>query len=269
MGDRVGVKRGAGRRSDPQYPKVRSAGAPGAGAALAFVHCLHATGLDLVAFLDELGRAAAAEPASTRTTGRGRRGCSTALCNVKSAGTTSSRLSQGKGNETGTPGRTRGLYAAMTVAPPTRVASTKTFPPRSSFMKAVVAIAGSNFSARAAIARVAAAASSIETLSSMGTKMCRPLAPLVLIAPSKPDVTERVADEPRDADDRRERVAVGRVEVEHEMRHPVGAFDAGERRVVLDRSLVREPDQRAEVVAEGVRDVAVRRFGPDVDGAHP
>ena len=42
--------------------------------------------------------------------------CSNALCTVKSAGTTSSRLSQESGNETGTPGRTLGLYAAMTVA---------------------------------------------------------------------------------------------------------------------------------------------------------
>src|SRR5262249_43808469 len=50
----------------------------------------------------------------------------TAFCTVKSVGTTSSRSSQSTGNDTGTPGRTRGLYAATTVAPPTRVGSTNT-----------------------------------------------------------------------------------------------------------------------------------------------
>ncbi len=61
---------------------------------------------------------------------------------VKSAGETSSRSSQRTGNDTGMPGRTRGLYAATTVAPPTRVESTNTRPPRSSLMNAVVAIGG-------------------------------------------------------------------------------------------------------------------------------
>ena len=37
---------------------------------------------------------------------------------VKSAGVTRSSSSQVTGNDTGTPGRSRGLYAATTVAPP-------------------------------------------------------------------------------------------------------------------------------------------------------
>ncbi len=42
---------------------------------------------------------------------------------------------------------------------PARVGSTNTFPPRSSLMNAVVATSGSSAAARAATARVAAAAS--------------------------------------------------------------------------------------------------------------
>jgi len=83
-----------------------------------------------------------------------------ALCTVKSPGTTESRSSQRTGNDTGTPGRTRGLYAAATVAPKARVESRNTLPSRSSLIKAVVAKEGSSRAARAAMARVAAAASS-------------------------------------------------------------------------------------------------------------
>ena len=83
-----------------------------------------------------------------------------ALCTVKSPGTTESRSSQRTGNDTGTPGRTRGLYAAATVAPKARVESRNTLPSRSSLMKAVVVRAGSRAEARVAMARVAAAASS-------------------------------------------------------------------------------------------------------------
>ena len=82
------------------------------------------------------------------------------LCTVKSPGTMESRSSQRTGNDTGTPGRTRGLYAAATVAPKARVESRNTLPSRSSLMKAVVAKEGSSRAARVAMARVAAAASS-------------------------------------------------------------------------------------------------------------
>ena len=106
------------------------------------------------------------------------------MCTVKSPGTTPSRSSQRTGNDTGTPGRTRGLYAAATVAPPARVESRKTLPSRSSRINAVVASAGSSRSARAASALVAAAVSS--TLASTGTYTCSPFEPLVLTAPASP-----------------------------------------------------------------------------------
>ncbi len=105
---------------------------------------------------------------------------------VKSAGVTDARSSQATGKETGTPGRSRGLYTDTTVAPPVRVGSTKTLPPRSSRMKAVVASAGSSRSARTARARVAAANSSASGPGSTGTKTCTPLAPLVFTAPASP-----------------------------------------------------------------------------------
>jgi hypothetical protein len=89
------------------------------------------------------------------------------VCTVKSPSSTPSRSSQRTGNDTGTPGRTRGLYAAATVAPYARVESRKTLPSRSSLMNAVVARAGSRRSARVAMARVTAAASSL--LASTGT----------------------------------------------------------------------------------------------------
>jgi hypothetical protein len=82
------------------------------------------------------------------------------LCTVKSPGATESRSSQRTGNDTGTPGRTRGLYAAATVAPKARVESRNTLPARSWMMNAVVVRAGSSAEARTAMARVAAAASS-------------------------------------------------------------------------------------------------------------
>ena len=58
-------------------------------------------------------------------------------------------------------------------------------------------------------------------------------------------------------------VAVGRVEVEHEVGHAVGTVGAHQRRVVLDGALVREPQQRAPVVAQRVGHLALRRLGPD------
>ena len=84
------------------------------------------------------------------------------------------------------PARTRGLYAATTVAPPTRVESTNTFPPRFSFMNSTVARLGSRAAAREAIARVAAAAASSVGSSSIGTTTWRPFAPLVFTPDSRP-----------------------------------------------------------------------------------
>ena len=105
---------------------------------------------------------------------------------VKSRGVTLASSSQGTGQDTVTPGRIRGLYAAATVTPPARVESMNTLPSRSSRMNAVVATAGSRRSARAPMARVAAATSNVVAAPSSGTKMCTPLEPLVLTAPARP-----------------------------------------------------------------------------------
>ena len=111
---------------------------------------------------------------------------STAVRTVKSPGRTCSSSSQVTGNDTGTPGRARGLYAATTVAPPALVESTNTLPPRSSRTNSVVATPGSSRAARAAKARVAAATSGISASSRSGTNTCTPLAPLVLTPPDSP-----------------------------------------------------------------------------------
>ena len=88
-------------------------------------------------------RAAAAPPPCARSTGHGRRAPERGV-----DGEVGRRdvveLVPGDREGDGTPGRTRRLYAATTVAPPTRVASTKTFPPRSALTNAVVAISGSS-----------------------------------------------------------------------------------------------------------------------------
>ncbi len=130
-------------------------------------------------------RAVPAGRAARRATGRrpGPRGRCGAL---KSAGVTASRSSHATGNDTGAPGRARGLYTATSVAPPARVGSTNTLPPRSSLMNAVVATSGSSSAARAATALVAAAASSSATSPASGTTTCRPFAPLVFTAAASP-----------------------------------------------------------------------------------
>src|SRR5437764_71557 len=111
----------------------------------------------------------------------------------------------------------RGLYAAATVAPPARVESRNTLPPRSSRMKAVVASTGSSRSARAAIARVAAAASSAVTPASIGTNPCTPFAPMVFTTPATP------------APERRDDAVTHRVEVGHQV--PLGRARPVEQRL--------------------------------------
>ena len=59
----------------------------------------------------------------------------------------------------------------------------------------------------------------------------------------QPDIGQRPAHEVRDPHRHRERIGIGWVEVEHEMRHAIGTVDPHERGVVLDRALVREPQQ--------------------------
>ena len=147
----------------PRPPGGRHSGlgsglAAGAGAALALVHRGDACHRDRRALGHQLGRERLRwrHQLGPRIAGRraGRARCGSSARRAP----TSSSSSHGTGNDTGTPGRTRGLYAAATVAPPVRVASTNTLPPRSALTNAVVATSGSSSSARRAIARVAAAA---------------------------------------------------------------------------------------------------------------
>ena len=136
-------------------------------------------------------------------------------------------------------------------------------------MNVVVARSGSRRSARAAMARVAAAASSMGRPVSIGTITCTPLAPLVLTAPSRP----------ASASARRTRWAAataignvsgaGRVQVEHEVGHVVEVARPDQRRVVLDGALVGEPEQCPSVVAERVGHVPMGRLCPQVHGRHP
>ena len=173
-----------------------------------------------------------------------------------------SRSSQATGKETGTPGRTRGLYAEMTVAPPTLVESTKTLPPRSALTNAVVAMSGSSCfcacgdgSGRGG--RVLHATPDVDR-----DEDVEPLGAARLHRTVKADVGQRLADRMGGADRHRERIGVRRIEIEHEVGDPIRPIDAHERRVILDRTLVGEPEQRAPVVAQRIRHVPLRRFGP-------
>ncbi len=65
-------------------------------------------------------------------------------------------------------------------------------------------------------------------------------------------VGQRLADEVGGGDRHRERVPLGRVEVEHEVRHVLEVAGPDQRRVVLDGPLVGEPEECAAVVAERV-----------------
>src|SRR5262249_31978116 len=66
-----------------------------------------------------------------------------------------------------------------------------------------------------------------------------------------------------------ERVGGWWVEVEHEVCRTVPAIHLDQRRVVLHGTLIGEPQQRAAVVAQRVRDLALRSLCPQLDGPHP
>ena len=86
----------------------------------------------------------------------------------------------------------------------------------------------------------------------------------------QPGVGQRLADEVRRPDRERERAVRGRgIDVEDQMRLPVPAPGADQRRVVLDRPLVGEPQQRPAVVAQRVLDLAPRGLRPLRDRAYP
>ena len=101
-----------------------------------------------------------------------------------------------------------------------------------------------------------------------GTKTCTPLAPLVFTAPARPTSASACAHELRGGHRGREAAALRRVEVEHEVRPRSVLVGPHQRRVVLDRPLVGEPQQRAPVVAQRVGDLALATPRPTRDGAH-
>ena len=199
---------------------------------------------------------------------------STAVRTVKSPGRTCSSSSQVTGNDTGTPGRARGLYAATTVAPPALVESTNTLPPRSSRTNSVVATPGSSRAARAAsgpgrrrdVRDLGVLAQRHEHVHALGAAG--------LDATRQPGVLERLPDQQRGRHRHPEPVqrfdVVRRVEVEDQVGLPV-AVHAHQRRVVLDRPLVGQPHQGPPVVADRVVHLALggvrpHRRGPDPVG---
>ena len=188
---------------------------------------------------------------------------------VKSAGVMSSRSSQATGNETGTPGRTRGLYAAITVAPPTRVESTKTLPPRSALTNAVVAISGIELLGPCRDGAGRGGRVLERCLVVDRDEHVQSLGAAGLHRAGQADIGQGLANRVGGPNRHREGIGFGRVEVEHQVRdvvRPVGAHQGG---VILDRALVGEPQQRPPVVAQRVRHVPLRRLRPPLHGADP
>jgi hypothetical protein len=181
---------------------------------------------------------------------------------VKSAGVMSSRSSQATGKETGTPGRTRGLYAAITVAPPTLVESTKTFPPRSALTNAVVAMSGSSALRPCGDGPGRGGRVLERCLVVDRDEHVQPLGAAGLHRSGEPDIGQRLAHRMSGSDRHRERIGLRRVEVEHQVGDAIRPIDAHQGGVILDRPLVGEPQQRPAVVAQRVRHVPVRRLGP-------
>nr|BFE69008.1 hypothetical protein GCM10020092_023090 [Actinoplanes digitatis] len=70
-------------------------------------------------------------------------------------------------------------------------------------------------------------------------------------------VGERLPDQTGRPHDHVERAALRRIQVHDQVGGAVALVDGHQRRVVLDRALVGEPQQRAAVVAEGVLHLAV------------
>ncbi len=95
------------------------------------------------------------------------------------------------------------------------------------------------------------------------------LGPTGLHPALQPRVGQRLADQVGRSHGHREAGGVGWVEVEHEVGGAVGLVGPTQCRVILDRPLVGEPQQRAAVVAQGVRHLALGRLRPELHGAHP
>ena len=137
---------------------------------------------------------------------------------VKSAGVTRRDRPSRPGTTPARPVGHRGLYAATTVAPPdTR---------RVDEHLAAAVLLDERRRRDLGIERARPAprwrgsrrpTSSSGARSSIGTNTCTPLAPLVLTAPSRPTSASACRTSCATRDRHRERVALGRVEVEHEM----------------------------------------------------
>ena len=136
-------------------------------------------------------------------------------------------------------------------------------------MNAVVASAGSSRSARAASARVAAATSSIAAPAVHRHEYVHALRPAGLDRAGQAGPGQRLADQVGGADGEGEGVPGRRVDVEHQVGGMVQLTGQGQRRVILHRPLVREPQQRAAVVAQRVGHLTSRCLRPQRHRPHP
>ena len=87
--------------------------------------------------------------------------------------------------------------------------------------------------------------------------------------PGEIDIGECLANEVRDLNDSAEGRSLRRIEVQHQMGHLIRMVHPHERRVILDRALVREPQQGPPVVAERVGHLALRSICPQRNRLHP
>ena len=83
------------------------------------------------------------------------------------------------------------------------------------------------------------------------------------------EFVERLTHKLRDPHHCGEVAPFGRIEIQDEMGNAVEPVRVGERRVVFDRALVPEPQERATVITERVRHLAFRRLRPDTNRRHP
>ena len=142
-------------------------------------------------------------------------------------------------------------------------------PPRSSRINAVVASSGSSRSARAAMARVAAAMSSDRRPRLDRHEYVNPLGPAGLDRPGQPESARawRTRNAARTAT--REGIRLRGIEIQHEVGGVSPDTGPHQHRVVLDRPLVAEPQQRTPVVAQRIGDLAPGRLGPQRHRRHP
>ena len=120
----------------------------------------------------------------------------------------------------------------------------------------MVAIEGSSRSARAARALVAAAASWWPTRGSERNHDVHALGSAGLEHADQARPVQGLPDQARDLYDDPEVGSGGRIQVEHQVGRVITSVKS-QCRVVLDGSLIRQPEQGAAVVAQGVPDRAM------------